>query len=280
MAGLETDILNDLVSALRTGGAFAVVELGGRRSESAVPRAAVLLERIESFPSEPWPTARWVRVETRVLLHARGDSPAEGLVRVSDLAAAATSALLADPSRGGRCQDLPIGRATEVQIVRHARDERYPERATSLDVRHPQRELCLTVRCHYEETATGAFPAAARLDGEDLFSSGPCTFHFGPWQREMLRRGFPGLVGEVVFDLGLRGRTITQKGRLQADDASSLHARLTALSDKNDGQLHTLQDHDGRTYEKVLVESFQPDGPVRHGRNFTCDYTLVYRQLP
>jgi hypothetical protein len=175
---------------------------------------------------------------------------------------------------------LPIGRATEVQLLRQPKDERYPERATSLAVRSPERELCLTVRCHYELAAAGSFSVIARLDGENLFSSGPCTFELGSWRRETIHRGFPGVVGELVFDLGRRGREITQRGRLQADTAQGLHALLSALAAKDDAQLHTLTDHDGQTYTKVLVESFQPAGPVRIGRNYTCDYTLSYLQLP
>lgn len=280
MASLDTDILNDLTAALRASGALMRVELAGRRSDTAIPRASVLFERRESFPSEPWPTSRWIRLQVRVLLHTRSESPSEGQMRLSDLAAAACDALLADPYRGGRCGDLPIGRATEVQLVRHAKDERYPERATSLSVRSPERELCLTVRCHYELADAGAFAVAARLDGEDLFSSGPCSFELGPWRRETIHRGFPGVVGELVFDLGLRGRPITQRGRLQADTAQGLHDLLAAVAAKDDAQLHILTDHDGQTYTKVLVESFQPAGPVMAGRNFTCDYTITYRQLP
>jgi hypothetical protein len=280
MASLDTDILNDLTAALRASGVFARVELGGRRGETAVPRASVLFERRESFPSEDWPTSRWIRLQVRVLLHTRSESAAEGAGRVADLAAAASDALLADPYRGGRCGDLPIGRATEVQLVRQAKDERYPERATSLDVRSPERELCLTVRCHYDLADAGAFPVAARLDDEDLFSSGPCTFELGAWRRETIHRGFPGIVGELVFNLGLRGRPITQQGRLQAETAQGLHDLLAAVAAKDDAQLHTLTDHDGQTYTKVLVESFQPSGPLQIGRNYTCDYTVSYLQLP
>ncbi|MBN1554232.1 MAG: hypothetical protein JXA11_05770 [Phycisphaerae bacterium] len=280
MSSLDTDILNDLTAALRTSGALASVELGGRRGESVVPRASVLLERRDSFPSESWPSSRWIRLQVRVLLRTRSESPAEGITRLTDLTATACDALLVDPYRGGRCCDLPVGRATEVQIVRHAKDERYPERATSLSVRSPEREICLVVRCHYELADAGTYPTAARLDGEDLFSSGPCMFGLGAWRRETIHRGFPGVVGELVFDLGLRGRPITQQGRLQSDTAQGLHDLLSAIADKNDAQLHTLTDHDGQTYTKVLVESFTPAGPVRLGRNYTCDYTVSYLQLP
>lgn len=280
MSALDTDILRDLTAALRASGAWASVDLGGRRSENVVPRASVLFERRDSFASEDWPTSRWVRLQVRVVLRTRSESAAEGTARSTDLAAAARDALLADPYRGGRCHDLPIGRATEVQIVRQAKEERYPERATSLNVRAPERELCLTIRCHYELADAGAFSVAARLDGEDLFSSGPCAFTPGAWRREAIHRGFPGVVGELVFDLGRRGREITQRGRLQAETAQDLHDLLSAIAVKDDAQLHTLTDHDGQTYTKTLVESFAPAGPVRVGRNYTCDYTVKYLQLP
>jgi len=113
-----------------------------------------------------------------------------------------------------------------------------------------------------------------------LFSSGPCTFELGAWRRETIHRGFPGVIGEMVFDLGLRGRPILQKGRLQSTTAQGVHDLLAALAAKDDAQLHTLQDHDGQVYTKILLESFQPVGPVQTGRNVTCDYTISYLQLP
>lgn len=118
------------------------------------------------------------------------------------------------------------------------------------------------------------------LDGVDMFGSGPHAFRTGPWERAMVRRGFAGLHGELVLDLGLRSRPIFQTGRLQADTASALTGQIGALDGKIDGRCHGLVDNHGRVYARVIVEEFQPATPVSCGRGFWCDYTVRYRQLP
>jgi hypothetical protein len=50
------------------------------------------------------------------------------------------AALLEDPFRGERCQDLPIGRATELgrsELVR--------------GLKRPEVEMAFVVRCHFED---------------------------------------------------------------------------------------------------------------------------------
>ena len=170
MGSVETEILNDIVSALRNSGAFALVELGGSGSETTVPRATVVYETRETFASDGFPTSRWVRLKARVFIRTRSESPAEGVTRTVDLCGTAADAILQDPYRAQRCHDLPIGRATEVQLTHHARSDRYPERKTSLDVRAPHREMSLTVRCHYELPDSGNYPTTSTLDGEGIFS--------------------------------------------------------------------------------------------------------------
>jgi len=118
------------------------------------------------------------------------------------------------------------------------------------------------------------------LDGNDLFGSGPHAVRPVAWERAVARRGFPGVDGELVLDMGLRSRAIEQTGRLQAGTAADLHAALAAIETYADGRLHRLIDPTGRTYANVLVERFEPATPVRHGRGFFCEYTLHYRQLP
>ena len=115
------------------------------------------------------------------------------------------------------------------------------------------------------------------LDGNNLFSSGPHSIHGGPWQRDLSRRGFAGVDGELVVDLGLRGRSIVQTGRLQAANITDLLAQIEAIRLVNDGKDHSLDAGQGGPAIRVVIESFKP-GPILAGRGFFCDYELSYRQ--
>jgi len=118
------------------------------------------------------------------------------------------------------------------------------------------------------------------IDNNNLFSSGPCSVRATSWRRQLERRTFAGLHGELVLDLGARSRTIVQQGRLQAATAADLHTALDAIAAFVDGTLHTLIDNHGHSYPRVLLESFEPTTPVACGTAFWCDYTLTWRQLP
>ncbi len=118
------------------------------------------------------------------------------------------------------------------------------------------------------------------LDSQSLFSSGPCEIVPGPWNRKTIRRGVAGLDGELVLDLGRRSRTIVQRGRLQAQTASTLQGLIDAIEAKADGKTHSLADNHGNSFDNVLVESFELQTPVRRGKGFFCDYSITYRQLP
>lgn len=116
--------------------------------------------------------------------------------------------------------------------------------------------------------------------GQNLFGSGPHAFRFGPWQRSVQRRGFAGLNGELVLDLGLRSRQIFQTGRLQADSASGLNGLLDAINARGDGAEHALVDNHGQSHPHVMLERFEPTSPLQRGRQFYCDYKVDYRELP
>jgi hypothetical protein len=118
------------------------------------------------------------------------------------------------------------------------------------------------------------------LDALDLFGSGPCAFRAGPWERATVRRGFAGLDGELVLDLGLRSRAIVQTGRLQAATSQAMAAIIRSIESTADGRCHSLVDNHGQVYPRVIVEEFQPTTPTSRGRGFWCDYTIRYRQLP
>ncbi len=118
------------------------------------------------------------------------------------------------------------------------------------------------------------------FDGQNLFDSGPYSIRPDAWERQLQRRGFAGLDGELVLDLGLRSRAIQQTGRLQGASASAVAALAEAIEAYQDGEPHELIDSHGRTYPSVILEEFQTTTPIKRGRGFWCDYTVSYRQLP
>lgn len=118
------------------------------------------------------------------------------------------------------------------------------------------------------------------LDGIDVFGSGPHSIRPGAWERNLLRREFPGLDGELVLNLGLRGRTITQVGRLQATGAAALQGLLSRIEAFHDGAFHTLVDAYGQTFAKVVLVKFELPTSIQRGRGCWCQYALEYRQLP
>jgi len=134
--------MNDLVAALRSAGQFTLVTLGQAPSSTAIPRANVQSEGLEQTPPDDNTGTLWNRLVCRLTIHARCDEPAGVESRLADLAQSAAQALMADPSRGGLCADLPIGRATEVG--------RWSQRP---GVKRPEAELEATIRCHYETEA-------------------------------------------------------------------------------------------------------------------------------
>jgi hypothetical protein len=116
------------------------------------------------------------------------------------------------------------------------------------------------------------------LDEQDLFGSGPHEITVGSPARRLARRGFAGLDGEAVLDMGSRPREITQSGRLQADTSEELQEIVSRIEACLDGGLHTLEDNHGRVHASLIVESFQVATPLRRGRRFWCEYGIVYRQ--
>jgi hypothetical protein len=118
-----------------------------------------------------------------------------------------------------------------------------------------------------------------QIDGNDIFSAGACRLSVGSWNREQIRRPLSGLDGELVIDQGLRSRTLTVTGRLTGATASLVASAAEAIAQLCDGQSHTLTDNNGRVFERVLVEAFEP-GVIQLGRAWCCDFTLELRQLP
>jgi hypothetical protein len=94
------------------------------------------------------------------------------------------------------------------------------------------------------------------------------------------RRGLGGLDGQVLLDMGLRGRTIGQTGRLQGATAAGVADQCDAISVLSDGNVHRLLDNHARAYDRVVLLSFQPTTPIARGRGFYCDYRVTYLQMP
>lgn len=276
---ITRDILEDILATLREVDGLADARIGSEPAVTAVPRAAVLCEGTDAIAADGLPNAHWMRLRLRVVLATRSDQPAEAIGRLSDLTDAVTTALLNDPTRGGLCQDLPSGRATAVLGTKMPRTPEFPERKTGLAPATPTHEVALLIECHYCDDGFASYPAT-RLDGETLFDSGPHTLTAGPWQRELQRRAFNGLDGELTLDLGRRGRSMKQAGRLSADSVEALQALIDAIEAFNDGRPHTLIDPNGREQPRVLITRFALTTPVNAGRLAWCDYTLDYQQSP
>ncbi len=118
------------------------------------------------------------------------------------------------------------------------------------------------------------------LDGENLFGSGPHVISPGSWRRDVLRRSFSGVSGEMAIDQGKRSREIRQTGRLQAADAASLQTIISQIENHIDGDSYTLVDNHGTSFSYILMESFNITTGIRRGRGYWCDYEIIYRQLP
>ncbi len=139
MTAIGTEILQDLVSTARSTDVFSLVVLGDAGNSTASLRACIHLESQEAFQCDDSPSTTWVRLNVRIRIHARHSAAGQGVARVMDVCSILAGAILNDPYRGGRCRDLPLGRASE--ILRCEVDS---------SIRRPEIEAVLHVRCHFE----------------------------------------------------------------------------------------------------------------------------------
>jgi hypothetical protein len=137
MTSITCEIVEHILETLRESDQFASVA-ATHAGSGQVPRASVSCEAVESFPSDDSASARWSRLTATVRIHTRSDAPAGALKRALELFEGSARALLADTSRGGLCQDLPVGNATEVG------------RFEVIKSQQPEVELGFSVRCHFE----------------------------------------------------------------------------------------------------------------------------------
>ena len=143
MTQTASQILADLVRALRETGAFGLVTLGQAASATETPRAAVICEGQDRLTPDDAAGSTWTRVRASVSIRARSSDSTQATNRILALCEQAAAAMLDDPHRGGLCHDLPVGKATEIGQGQLDRDLRRPEAGATLDV-----------RCHFETEQT------------------------------------------------------------------------------------------------------------------------------
>jgi hypothetical protein len=134
MSAPTADILADMRDALAAAGVFAAVTIGPDADSARSPRAEVLLADLEQARPDDRPEGRWLALRARVRIVVHHPDARGALERALELAQAAEEALLADPSRGGRCQDLPTGPSTEIGPAKVEPGTRPPYLAMSLEV--------------------------------------------------------------------------------------------------------------------------------------------------
>lgn len=136
------DILNDIVSTLQAAGAFNQVTLGESNSSTEVPRASVVCDGLDALSPDDSAGGRWYRLRATIVIRTRSLDRSQAVARINTLAQAAIDALLADAHRGGLCQDLPVGPATEIGPARPTRG-----------LKRPEAEITIDIRCHFEQEA-------------------------------------------------------------------------------------------------------------------------------
>jgi hypothetical protein len=118
-----------------------------------------------------------------------------------------------------------------------------------------------------------------KLDGQAFFDEQELTITPGSPSRAALERTVAGLDGVLSIDLGARSRKIRQTGVLRAASRAALNARIDAIAALLDGRTHTLTTADGRTYDHLRVDSFQPLREHTGGPGLAVEYEIAYTQL-
>lgn len=81
------------------------------------------------------------------------------------------------------------------------------------------------------------------------------------------------------FAAGQSGRTITQKGTLQADSPQTLLALQLDIEAKLDGLPRTLVDEHNQSWPNTVMLSFKPGSLTRAGQRWQLPYVVEYLQL-
>ena len=117
------------------------------------------------------------------------------------------------------------------------------------------------------------------IDGQNLFDMQQLKIEPGSFSRDSIEKSVPGLDGVLSIDAGGRGRTIKQTGSLRAQSRSQINKRITAISTFIDGNMHTLINNNGQTYDNIRMDSFKISHERTSGSGLVVDYEITYTQL-
>jgi len=117
------------------------------------------------------------------------------------------------------------------------------------------------------------------LDGQVLFDERQLQIELDSISRDSVERAVPGLNGVLSIDLGQRGRTIRQKGTLQAKSRSHLAGKISAIAACLDGDTHKLVINTGEEFDNLRMDVFKVSKERASGSGVVVDYEIVYTQL-
>jgi hypothetical protein len=117
------------------------------------------------------------------------------------------------------------------------------------------------------------------LDGNELFDDVQMEIKVGGIKRSFTESAAAGLDGVLRIDLGQRGRAIKQKGTLRAKSKSEIEEVIREIGTYQDGNVHTMKDSEGRSFENVCIDSFTAGEIKASGGGVICEYEIIYSQL-
>ena len=117
------------------------------------------------------------------------------------------------------------------------------------------------------------------IDGQNLFDMQQLKIVPGSFGRDSVEKSVPGLDGVLSIDAGGRGRTIKQTGTLRAPSRSQMDIRISTISAFIDGNMHTLINNNGQTYDNLRMDSFKIIQERTSGSGLVVDYEITYTQL-
>ena len=113
---------------------------------------------------------------------------------------------------------------------------------------------------------------------QNLFASGPHTFHVRGRSLRYETIEQPGADGAEVVPLGRTALRIEQTGTLAADRIDDLQARLDAIEAAMDGAAGELVDDRRRAWPRMVLIHFDPAPIRRLGLRLLVDYSAAYVQ--
>lgn len=115
-------------------------------------------------------------------------------------------------------------------------------------------------------------------NGQNLFSSGPCTIRPGALQTRDAVSDAPGTIGSTVISQGVSPRTVEQTGMLLADTEAELRALLDAIAIQVGVGPATLVDEQGNDWLNCVMRRVEPGRATRLGPRYAQPYSITYLQ--